>query len=117
MVRKFMSLKRKPILAEGKRIGSEPWLDWQIRSMSRAGAETRSRNLEACHLLTRERLSWAGHVARFGLDDKPAHIGKYLVSWRPLVWLRTGPGIWKFVTMHVNVYVRMGMCHHRPNYS
>ena len=56
--------------------------------MSRAGAEIRANNIDAANLLKNERLSWAGHVARFGLDEKPPHSAKYLVSWRSLGWWR-----------------------------
>ena len=88
MVRKFMCLKRRPVVVNGKKTGTEPWLDWQIRSMSRAGSEIRQRNLEIDSLLDAERLSWAAHVARFGQDGKPPHLSKYLVAWRNLSWWR-----------------------------
>ena len=74
--------------SEGKRTGIEPWLDWQIRSMTRASSETKKVNLNADSLMHAERLSWAAHVARFGLDGKPPHLGKYLVAWRGLRWWR-----------------------------
>ena len=84
-----MRLKRRPVCNhEGNKIGIEPWLDWQVRSMSRAGAETRKNNIDAIHLLTQERLSWAGHVSRFGLGEKYPHISKYLVAWRSVAWWR-----------------------------
>ena len=84
-----MRLKRKPVCdIDGNKVGIEPWLDWQIRSMSRAGAETLAIHIDAIYFLTKERLSWAGHVSRFGLDDKPPHISKYLVAWRSVAWWR-----------------------------
>jgi hypothetical protein len=88
MVRKFMGLKRRPTIFQGERLGTEEWLAWQIRSMSRAGSETRARSLGIAELVQQERLSWAGHVARFGLHDKQTHVAKYLVAWRCLAWWR-----------------------------
>jgi len=86
MVRKFMGLKRHHIIVNGRKIGTEDWLAWQIRSMSRASTEIRSRGLEIAHLVKVERVSWAGHVCRFGLADKPVHLSKYVVSWRCRYW-------------------------------
>ena len=72
MVRKMLGLKRQPVLGpDSVVLGVESWLDWQIRSMSRASSEIRQRGLEIGELVDAERLSWAAHVARFSLDGKP----------------------------------------------
>ena len=88
MVRKFLRLKRHPIVVAGVKIGIEDWLTWQIRSLRKANSEILKRNCDMATLVTNEKASWAGHVARFGLDNKPIHISKYLVAWRNLAWWR-----------------------------
>ena len=72
---------------KGEKIGTEPWLDWQIRSMSAAGSEIDSNNLKIGHLLDKERLAWAARVSRFGLGPGSCtHICKYVVAWRSRFW-------------------------------
>ena len=65
-----MRHKQHPMIVGSTQTGTEDWLGWQMRSLSKASAETRSRNIDVCTVLGRERLSWAGHVARFGFDGK-----------------------------------------------
>jgi hypothetical protein len=77
-----------PILVGGDNVGTEPWLDWQIRSMSKAGSEISQRGLGFGSMLDAERLSWAAHVARFGQNGKDPHVSKYLAAWRSLTWWR-----------------------------
>ena len=88
MVRKMLKLKRWPIVdQDGTKTGTEPWLDWQIRSMTRASSEMRKRHLEIGPLLDGERKSWAARVSRLGLGpDDCQHLCKYLVAWRSKYW-------------------------------
>ena len=87
MVRKLMGLKRFPIWHEGKKIGCEPWVDWQIRSLRRAATEISKRNLTIGHLVDAERVAWAGHVSCFGnFPNSVTHISKYLAGWRSRFW-------------------------------
>ena len=87
MVRKIMGLKRRPVFQGDTKIGIEPWVQWQIRSLQRAQTEIRTQNMDIGTLLLNERRSWAGHVARFGYGHgKVQHISKYLVAWRSRFW-------------------------------
>ena len=90
MVRKMMKLKRRPVCdSEGKNIGTEPWLEWQIRSMSNAGSEIKHNNVRVEELLDNERISWAGKVSRFGLAGSAVHLCKFVVAWRSKSWWET----------------------------
>ena len=90
MVRKMMKLKRHPIYDNNdEKIGIEPWLDWQIRSMSRAGAEIDRLHLGMSNLVEGELIAWAGRISRFGHAGGDHHPVKYLVSWRPKFWWET----------------------------
>ena len=89
MVRKMMRLSRRPVFAEdGTKLGVENWLDWQIRSVSKAGTEIRANKVDMGQLLDGERQSWAGRVSRLGLDGTP-HLVKYVVGWRCRFWWET----------------------------
>ena len=89
MFRKMMRLNRKPIFDEaGVKIGVEKWLDLQIRSMSKAGTEIKSHEVDMGHMMQHERQSWAGKVSRLGSDGTP-HIVKYVVAWRSRFWWDT----------------------------
>jgi len=89
MLRKMMKLKRHPIYDDNNvKIGIGPWLDWQIRSMTRAGVEITKLGLGMSNLVEGERITWAGRVSRFGLFGDH-HIVKYLVSWRSKFWWET----------------------------
>ena len=82
MVRKMMKLKRIPF-AEG---GLESWLDWTKRTLDRAGkAIVQHGTLSSSHVVS-EQIKWAQHCARFGLEDKPAHLLKPLLIFRCQRW-------------------------------
>ena len=87
MVRRLLGLKRKPILDDqGNRVGCEAWLDYYKRTMSRAGAEIDKRRMSTKTLVGQEVRRWANHVSRMGLDGKPEHLVKGLISWRCRYW-------------------------------
>ena len=89
MFRKMLRLKRHPIFGnDDVKVGLEPWLQWQIRSMTRAGDEAKKHNVEMSKLMDLERHAWAGRVARLGFDGTP-HLAKYLVAWRSRFWWET----------------------------
>jgi hypothetical protein len=90
MVRKMMHLKRRPLVEGGIKVGMENWLDWQVRSMSRASAEMRKHGCSMGNLINDERLAWAGK-----------HLAKHLVAWRPRFWWETQK--W-FNTQNTNVF-------------
>ena len=84
----MMKLKRHSILdPDGAIVGVESWLDWQIRSMSRAGTEMKSHRAHIKDLLRQEREAWATRVSRLGFDYP--HIAKYVVAWRSKFWWNT----------------------------
>ena len=67
-------------MAGSLRVVSSDCLACQIRSLPNASAENVAGNLGIGALLEQERVSWAGHVARLGLEDKPQQIGICLVA-------------------------------------
>ena len=87
MVRKMLGLKRRPICDDqGQKIGCEPWLDYYKRSMSRAGAEIAKRGMQVQGLVETETKRWASHISRMGLEGKPEHFLKGIVTWRCRHW-------------------------------
>ena len=90
MVRKMLGLKRRPQLDDHENvIGVEKWLDYFKRSMSRAGSEIRKVNMEMQALINGERIRWASHLSRMGLDGKTEHLCKALVAWRCKSWWKS----------------------------
>ena len=86
----MLKLKRHPIFDDNDvKIGIEPWLEWQKRTMSRAGAEIEKQGIGMLSLLENERMAWAQRVSRLGHDCNEQHVIKYLVSWRPKFWWET----------------------------
>ena len=82
MVRKMMRLKRKPV-----RGGLEPWLDWQIRSLDRAGDTIQTHDCNIIRDFLDARENWARHIARFGTSpDKQQNILKGICVWRCCDW-------------------------------
>ena len=75
MVREMMKISRKPIavLEDGTKI-MEPWIDWQKRSMSKAGEMIIKTQTSVVDLLTLERNNWCDHVAPMGTDSRPQHL-------------------------------------------
>ena len=85
-----MKLKRHPIFNDnGDKIGIEPWLEWQIRALHRAGCAIHKLDIGMSKLVDNERLAWAGRISRFGLAGSSPHLVKYLVAWRSRFWWET----------------------------
>ena len=66
--------------------GLEPWLDWHIRSYSRAKQAIAQHNIDIEAMVQNLRLSWAGHIARMGLPGKEIHLIKLVCAWRNRWW-------------------------------
>ena len=82
-------MKRQPIaFVEGEGKILEPWLDWQKHSMSRAGEVIRETGSCIVTELIQERHRWSEHVARMGQGDKPSHLLKAVLMFRPVSWWR-----------------------------
>ena len=97
MVRRMLGLKRKPVFNDdGVRVGCEEWLEFYKRSMSRAGREINLRGMSMEELVGTEVRRWAGHVSRMGLDGKPEHQVKGIISWRCRYW-------WQIQQMYNNL--------------
>ena len=88
MMRKMLRLKRRPVVNHlGVKTGAEPWIDWQIRSLSHASSQIKLHNISIGCLLDGERGSWATKVSRFGLGpNSVTHLCKYVVAWRCKHW-------------------------------
>ena len=86
MVRKMMKLRRRPITVatEGRPALVEPWLDWQIRTMSAAGQTIRKNESCIGDLLAIERRSWASQLGRFGTGPRENHLVNRIMLWRNL---------------------------------
>ena len=82
MVRRMLKLKRRP-LENGT---LEPWVDWQKRSLRRAKQSIQEHSMSISVALAKERARWAGHIARFGVDNRPAHLLQCLLLWRNVYW-------------------------------
>ena len=54
--------------------------------MSRAGAEIAKRGMQMAGLVECETRRWANHISRMGLEDKPEHFLKGLITWRSRFW-------------------------------
>ena len=83
MLRKIIKVKRKPA---GNTL--DPWLDWQIRSLTAARDLARSNHIQIVDLVSQKRVSWASHLIRLGNQSGELHICKFLITWRPLSWWR-----------------------------
>ena len=66
----------------------EPWLDYHIRRFRAAKQTIEDHKADIRHILKAKRLSYAGHVARFGLGDRETHLIKNLLCFRSLAWWR-----------------------------
>jgi hypothetical protein len=84
MVRRMLRLKRQPITLEP--LVREQWVDWQIRSLRRAGEVVKEHASSVVTVLELERAKWASHVRRFGVQGKPQHILKCILLWRNVSW-------------------------------
>ena len=82
MVCRMLKLKRRPI-GDGV---LEPWLDWQKRSLQRAKQTIQEHSMSITVSLAKERARWAGHISRFGTDNRPVHLLKCLLLWRNVYW-------------------------------
>jgi hypothetical protein len=81
MVRRMLKLKRRPMGA-----GLEPWVDWQIRSLSKAKSVVTEFDVSITKALAAERAKWSGHVARYGTHNRPPHLLKHVLLWRNVYW-------------------------------
>ena len=79
-----MEIKRRP--EKGGEL--EPWVRWQIRSLQAAKEVAQMHRIEITSFLEDHRSSWAGHLARLGVESGEFHICKFLLGWRPLAWWR-----------------------------
>ena len=77
MVRKMLKIKRFP---------NEAWLDWHKRSFRRVHELIQEHGISVTTKLEEAKRSWAGHCIRFGLADKPPHLLKAVMFWRPFSW-------------------------------
>jgi hypothetical protein len=82
MIRKMIRIKRQP-MGRGR---LEPWVDWQVRSLRIAADIIGREGMSIGNTLHELRLSWAGHIARFGLGGKDSHLLKVLLLWRNRDW-------------------------------
>lgn len=87
IVRKMLKIKRQPIATFGTKI-LEPWIDWQKRSISKAGQVIRDSNCDIVNLLAEDRLSWSQHIARMGTQERPSHALKATPLFRNVAWWR-----------------------------
>ena len=84
MVRSMFGLKRRPVVDEnGVRTGSEQWLDFYKRSMSRAGTEIRTRNMGMTNLVGKEVRRWAGLYFSFPVTHG---LRQQSLFWAPGAW-------------------------------
>ena len=88
MLRRMMKRKRKVVKqGEGQPDILEPWLDWQIRSMTDAKDAINAEGACARQALTRERQRFVDHIGRFGYKYRQdVHLCKAMLLWRPLSW-------------------------------
>ena len=82
-IRKMLKLKRKPI---GGHL--EEWLDWQKRTLSKAGQICREFRIDIRERFLSRRVTWAGHFARLGVLSHVPHMAHFVLMWRPLFWWR-----------------------------
>ena len=52
----------------------ENWLDYHIRRFKAAKQVIQDHGVDMREIIKAKRKSYAGHVSRFGLDDKDSHI-------------------------------------------
>ena len=81
---------RKMLRQGRKKIGDsvEPWLEWHNRTLGIAWEVAVNNGISVEQVMQKRRLSWAGHLARLGVEAKQPHILKFLLAWRPLSWWR-----------------------------
>ena len=82
MFRKMLGLKRRPLQGGGV----EPWLEWQKRTLAKAKDTINSLGCRASNHFKNEKLRWAQHCMRFGLNNKPSHLLKPLLLYRCNRW-------------------------------
>ena len=64
----------------------EDWIDWHRRRYREAKRVIASCDIDIITILKARRMSFAGHVIRFGLHPKETHIVKFILLWRCLEW-------------------------------
>jgi hypothetical protein len=82
-IRRMMKCKRQKLSEKGP---MEPWLDYHIRSHRNAQQVIDNSGINVHSKLHDLKRSWAGHVARFGMNDKEPHQLKALLAWRCSAW-------------------------------
>ena len=82
MMIKMMRRKKKCINNE-----LEPWLEWHIRN--NRDAKLLLTNLPQYDVVKRliaKKNSFAGHIARFGVQNREEHLLKHVIMWRNAFW-------------------------------
>ena len=74
----------------------EPWLGFHIRVCRDAKSLIASNpeNCNASAILQHKKISFAGHVARFGINNREEHLVKQSLLWRNSYW-------WKIQTKQI----------------
>jgi hypothetical protein len=67
----------------------ETWLEWHKRRYSTAHRVAMTHHVDIISVLTNKRRKWAGHISRFGVKPRAAHLLKAIILWRPLSWWKT----------------------------
>ena len=82
MIIKMMKKKRKHEHGE-----LEPWIDYHIRVCRDAKNMLRQfPQFDIVKQLANKKTSFAGHAARFGIENREEHLVKHLVMWRNAYW-------------------------------
>ena len=79
---RMMGIKRR--VFEGGVV--EDWIVWHKRRYREAKQVITSCDIDIIKILKARRISFAGHVIRFGLEPKETHIVKFILLWRSLEW-------------------------------
>ena len=66
--------------------GLEPWLDFHERSLRAAGNIMNDLMICAVQSLEDNKRKWIGHIVRMGSEEKPPHLLKAILLWRPREW-------------------------------
>ena len=80
-IRRMLRLGRRPSTTHPK-VVMEQWVDWQIKSPRRTASVITKEGATIANMLNIVRSKWAEQVSKFGLEDKPQHILKYMFLWR-----------------------------------
>ena len=66
----------------------EPWLDFHIRSCRNAklAINAKAEKHNVAKLLPHKKRTFAGHISRFGINNREEHLVKHIVCWRNAFW-------------------------------